>query len=212
MTQDQQDRLIAKALSEPQLLTAEEADAIMADPGLRQLISTAALLKAAAQPAPEYDVDAEWQTFRRQTIAPRRRKTAIWRAAAIIAVAIGVAAAFLGLRHGSANENIALFDTIFPLSDTLMLVVKAEPAPMMVAQTTTPMPRAVSHKAKAAEPEAAEIDPAVMQARVDNEIALIRAECYRNIAIATDIDFPDDIPAIPDFQIDGNELSFLTAQ
>lgn len=210
MTQDQQDRLIAKALSEPQLLTAEEADAIMADPGLRQLISTAALLKAAAQPAPEYDVDAEWQAFRRQTIAPRRRKTAIWRAAAIIAVAIGVAAAFLGLRHGSANENIALFDTIFPLSDTLVLVVNAEPAPMMVAQTTTPMPRAVSYKAK--ESEASEIDPAVMQARVDNEIALIRAECYRNIAIATDIDFPDDIPAIPDFQIDGNELSFLTAQ
>lgn len=211
MTQDQQDRLIEKALNEPQLLTAEEADAIMADPDLRQLISTAALLKAAAQPAPEYDVDAEWQAFRRQTIAPRRRKTALWRAAAIIAVAIGVAAAFLGLRHGSANENISLFDTIFSLRDTLVLVVNAEPAPMM-AQTPTPMPRTVSYKAKAAEPKAAEIDPTVMQARVDNEIAMMRAECYRNIAATLDIDFPDDLPTIPDLQIDGSELSLLTAQ
>lgn len=213
MTQDQQDRLIEKALSEPQLLTAEEADAIMADPGLRQLISAAALLKAAAQPAPEYDVDAEWQAFRSQAIAPRRRKTALWRAAAIIAVVICAVAAILGLRHGSANDGMALFDTIFPLRDTLVLVVKAESAPMMVTQTPTPKPRAVTHKAKAAEPEASEIDPTVMQARLDNEIAMMRAECFRNIAAARDIDLPEDFPAnVPDLQIDGAELSFLTAQ
>ncbi|MDE7375555.1 MAG: hypothetical protein K2N16_01755 [Muribaculaceae bacterium] len=209
MTQDQQDRLIEKALSEPQLLTAEEADAIMADPGLRQLLSAAALLKAAAQPAPECDVEAEWQAFRRQTISPRRRKPALWRAAAVIAVAIGAAAAFLGLRQGSVNENIALFDTT--LRDTLVLVVEAEPAPMMVAQAPTPVPKAVAHKPKAAEPKVEEIDPVVMQARVDNEIAMIRAEYYRNIAATLDIDFPEDLP-VPDFQIDGPELSLLTAQ
>ena len=210
MTQDQQDRLIEKALSDPQLLTDEEADAIMADSGLRQLLSAAALLKAAAQPALECDAEAEWQAFRRQTISPRRRKTALWRAAAIIAVAIGVAAAFLGLRHGSANDGMALFDTILPLRDTLVLVVKAESAPIMVAQAPAPKPR-VATKPKAAEPKAAEIDPAVMQAHIDNEIAMVRAECYRNIAATLDIDFPEDLP-IPDFQIDGPELSLLTAQ
>lgn len=208
MTQDQQDSLIAKALSQPELLTAEEADAIMADPGLRQLLSAAALLKGAAQPAPECDVDAEWQAFRSRVSAGKKRKNALWRAAAIIAVAIGVAAAFFAVRPGHSLDDIALIDTIFPLRDTLVLVVKAEPAPI------ADVPVMPVHTEQAAgllsqhEP-----DSLIIQARVDNEIALMRAECYRQIAAAKDVDLPEDFPVtVPDFPIDGATLSMLTAE
>lgn len=215
MTQDQKDRLIEKALSEPELLTDSEADAIMADPDLRQLLSAAALLKANAQPAPVCDTEAEWQAFRQRVGAkPRpRRFTALWRVAAIIAVAVGAFAAFFTINRGKPLEEIAMFDTIFSLRDTLVLRVNAEPspladAPVVPVQTLrSEQPRGLLSQVED------EPDSLVIQARVDNEIALMRAECYRQIAAAKDIDLPDDYPvAVPDFPIDGIDISLLTAE
>lgn len=209
MTHDQQDRLIAKALGEPEALTAEEADAIMAHPGLRQLIAAAALLKGAAHRAPKCDIEAEWRRFRRKALARRRRKAALWRAAAIATLAIGAAATVIGLRHNAPADGVAMIDTMLPTPDTLVLVVNAEPAPIAKAPDPTP-PR----KKEPARPECAydDVDLALLQARLDNEIALVRAECYLEIASAKDIELPDDLPFTPYKQTDAIDISLLTAQ
>ncbi len=213
MTEEQKEILIAKMLDAPSSLSDVELDSILHDDELRDIYEASAALSSACIRQPEWDMKAEWNSFR-----PRiRRKPATMR------WVMRVAAIFLGVLFAS-NLVVRTIDYVFTIEQP-SAIARVVQSPALNFATTSPRnpqttevtkeeaeqePTIVRkhstvanhHLAKAeinrSNPPAAQVEPTIdideylriQQARIDNDLAMQIAESY--------IEEYDDLIAILD--------------
>lgn len=182
MTDQEIEALIGKMVESPSSLTAEEMEAIVSDPELREIYEASVKLADALAPMPALDAREGWRQLRPRLMRPRGRRAWLWRAAA--AVAATVAAMAVALLH-SPEPEAAVAESAEKLpADTIAIIADQPEAPAIAV--VEPQVRATpatkpAHKPgrEAAEPQ---VDPKeelrLEQARIDNEVAMAMAEVY----------------------------------
>ncbi|MCM1451968.1 MAG: hypothetical protein NC102_06900 [Clostridium sp.] len=231
MTQPERDKIIEKMLTKPSALSDAEIERILADDELCQLYDAAMQAKAAIS-LKDYDADAEWAAFVPKLKKKPRFAFAGWSAAAAVAALLIAGISFLKTSDNkeSTMTLIAKTDTLYINQGVTEAEIKDSVEPELLAQAEAKLPEApkISNKKKTTSPpniptpplnnptlqQPAEIDLQeayiIEQARIENELATLRAQAYIAQSYAEFYSNPKYI--LDDELTLSDKLTFLTAQ
>ena len=193
MTEEQKEQLISKMIDCPSELTGEELAVISGDEELIDLYEISSKLCGAYHSQPEIDMDSEWAKMRLRINRRGRRVSLLMRIAAIL---VGIALVSVCFIKFSDRSDPMISLTAQTPSTKEVEVVEADinaekgnkggvvPCESAPEKTSTPTNIRSKAKSKAQPPkpeaECLDIDQylRLQKARVDNDLALQKAEMY----------------------------------
>lgn len=187
MTEEQKEILISKIIDTPSALTDMELNLILKDPELMDLYEMSSSVSGAYKGISDIDIENEWELFRPSILKKPRLMTRVMRIAAVfLGILLCSSMAWLIYDLNSSKDTvsgIALADKN-PQNEDISSINEPEEE-MAEAEMPEVQAKPESKASKVVRPSqnTEEIDIEeylrIQQARIDNELALLNAEIYK---------------------------------